>query len=126
MRHIRAEMAEPFSRPEHDCVGMTCSWVKKRTGIDPGAHLRRYSGLAAAERIIRRHGGFLPMWRTCMSAAGFPETNAPQIGDVGVVRDAAGQQVAAIRINGAWAGKTTRGVQIEDFPMLAAWSLARG
>ena len=126
MAHIRAEAAEPFSRPEHDCVGMVCRWVEKAAGIDPGANLRSYTGLAAAERIIRRHGGFLPMWRACMAEAGFRETTEPQPGDVGVVRDAAGQIVAAIRVRGAWAGKTTRGVQIEDFPALAAWSLARG
>ncbi len=126
MAHIRAEMAVPFSRPEHDCVGMACRWLLKATGIDPGAHLRSYSGLAAAERIVRAHGGFLPLWASCMAVAGFREITAPRLGDVGVVVDAAGQEVAAIRVRGAWAGKSRRGVQIEDFPMLAAWSLARG
>ncbi len=126
MAHVMAEAAEPFVRPDHDCVGFVCSWLLKATGTDPGAHLRSYSGLAAAERIIRRHGGFLPLWASCMAAAGFQETSAPRLGDVGVVRDAAGQQVAAIRMRGAWAGKSATGVQIERFPMLAAWSLARG
>ncbi|WP_048428568.1 DUF6950 family protein [Methylobacterium indicum] len=126
MAHIMAEAAEPFRRPDHDCVGFVCSWLLKAVGIDPGAHLRSYSGLAAAERIIRAHGGFLPLWASCMASAGFRETAAPRLGDVGVVIDAAGQEVAAIRARNAWAGKSAAGVQIENFPMLAAWSLARG
>lgn len=126
MSHIRSAAAQPFRRPDQDCVGFVCSWLLKATGTDPGAHLRSYSGFAAAERIIRAHGGFLPLWASCMAAAGFREIAAPRLGDVGVVRDAAGQEVAAIRVRGAWAGKAPTGVQIEDFPMLAAWSLARG
>ena len=126
MAHVMAEAAEPFVRPDHDCVGFVCSWLLKATGTDPGAHLRSYSGLPAAQRIIRAYGGFLPMWRVCMGVAGFQETTAPRLGDVGVVRDATGQEVAAIRIRDAWAGKSATGVQIERFPMLAAWSLTRG
>ncbi len=126
MSHIRSAAAQPFRRPDQDCVGFVCSWLLKATGTDPGAHLRGYSGLAAAMRIIDAHGGFLPMWRACMATAGFRETAAPQFGDVGVVRDAAGQEVAAIRVRGLWAGKAQSGIQVENFPMLAAWSLARG
>ncbi len=126
MAHVMAEAAEPFRRPDHDCVGFACSWLLKAAGTDPGAHLRSYSGLAAAARIIRAHGGFLPLWASCMASAGFRETTAPRLGDVGVVLDAAGQEVAAIRMRDAWAGKSATGVQIEGFSTLAAWSLVRG
>ncbi len=58
-----------------------------------------------------------------MARAGFAETLAPTEGDVGVVRDAAGQIVAAIRLNDQWAAKSKSGLCIEDFPMIVAWTI---
>jgi hypothetical protein len=105
---------------------MVADWVRQQTGVDPAVSLRgAYSTATGALRLIRGYGGFLPMWRQHMAAAGFVETDTPAVGDVGVVSHP-GQDIAAIRVPGAWAAKAERGVLIEDMPMLCAWSLARG
>jgi hypothetical protein len=127
LEHLRAAMARPFARPHDDCCFFVADFVRARTGIDPAADLRgSYSTERQALRLIRRWGDFMTMWKVHMALAGFNETRAPVAGDVGVVRDRAGQVVSAIRVPGAWAAKASRGVVIEDFPMLCAWSLARG
>lgn len=119
-------MAEPFRRPDADCCALVADWVEACTGIDPAAAMRgAYSDRRGAVAIIRAAGGFAAMWRTHMTLAGFDETETPREGDVGVVRDAAGQLVAAIRFDGKWAAKTRGGLCIEDFPMVVAWSIPR-
>lgn len=102
-------------------------WVEKASGIDPAADLRgTYANAAGALRQTRHWGDFETMWRVHMAFAGFNTTAEPQPGDVGVVFDAAGQTVSAIRVDGAWAAKSKAGIVIEDFRMVVAWSLARG
>lgn len=110
-----------------DCAMWVADWIKAQTGIDPAADLRgTYHNLAGALRQIRRWGDFETMWRVHMAVAGFNTTKAPQLGDVGVVVDATGQTIAAIRTERGWAAKAERGVIIEDFCMVVAWSIARG
>lgn len=119
-------MAEPFARPHADCCMWVADWIAARTGIDPAADLRgAYTNAAGALRQVRRWGDFETMWRVHMALAGFNETRRPQEGDVGVVRDAAGQLVSAIRVGRMWAAKSRGGLCFEDFPMIVAWSLAR-
>lgn len=125
--YLLAAMGRPFARPHDDCCALVADWIVQRTGIDPAAGFRgAYSDLRGALRLIRGAGGFLSMWRLHMTLAGFDETTEPTVGDVGVVRDRAGQDIAAIRVPTGWAAKAERGVLIEDLPMLCAWSLARG
>lgn len=125
--YLHAAMARPFARPHDDCCTLVADWIVERTGIDPAAGFRgAYADLRGALRLIRGAGGFLAMWKVHMTLAGFDETSDPAVGDVGVVRDGLGREVAAIRVPGAWAGKTERGLHIEDLPMLCAWSLTRG
>lgn len=125
--HLHRGMAEPFRRPDCDCCMWVADWVEAATGIDPAAAMRgAYHNAAGALRLERAWGGFLTMWKVCMALAGFNETRTPVEGDVGVVRDAAGQIVSAIRVHGGWAAKTKGGIVIEDFAVLCAWSLRRG
>lgn len=125
--HLHRGMAEPFRRPDCDCAMWVADWIEAATGTDPAAAMRgAYTNAAGALRIQRAWGGYLTMWKVCMSLAGFNETRTPVEGDVGVVRDAAGQIVSAIRVHGGWAAKTKGGIVIEDFAVLCAWSLRRG
>jgi hypothetical protein len=126
LTHLEQGMREPFRRPDADCCMWVADWVLAAAGIDPAAALRgSYGDARTAARQIRRFGSFEGMWRICMGWSGFATTTEPRDGDVGVVRDALGRPVAAIRTGGAWAAKTRGGVIIEDFPMLVAWSIAR-
>jgi hypothetical protein len=121
-------METPFDRATgNDCAMWVADWIVKATGTDPAADLRgTYTNEIGALRQIIRWGGYVPMWRVHMAMAGFNTTTFPQEGDVGVVLDAAGQTVSAIRFDDKWAAKTTGGIIIEDFRMLVAWSLQRG
>lgn len=122
--HLRAGMAAPFVRGTCDCCLWACDWVVTLRGIDPAAPLRgRYRTAIGAERHIRRAGGLEPLARTLMDAAGFAVTTTPRAGDLGLVVDAARQHVLAIRLVAGWAAKAKRGIVIEDFPMIVAWSI---
>lgn len=128
LKHIHAGMEVPFDRAAGaDCCMFVADWVEACSGLDPAAHLRgTYTGPLGAARQIARYGDFETMWRVCMALAGFNTTKAPQEGDVGVVLDAAGNVVSAIRFADAWAAKSEDGVVIEDFRMVVAWSIPRG
>ena len=125
--HLDEWEARPFVRPATDCCFFVADYVLKRTGVDPAADLRgSYCSALGALRKMRMWGGFETMWRVHMALAGFNITKAPEMGDVGVVRDQSGQMIAAIRIPGAWAAKAERGLLYEDMRMIVTWSLARG
>lgn len=128
LKHVHAGMEAPFDRAAGmDCCMFVADWVEACSGIDPAAHLRgTYTGPFGAARQIARYGDFEAMWRVCMAVAGFNTTKAPQPGDVGVVLDAAGNTVSAIRFAEAWAAKSETGVVIEEFRMIVAWSIPRG
>lgn len=121
-------METPFDRATgHDCSFFAVDWIVKATGIDPAADLRgTYTNEVGAARQIIRWGGYVSMWRVHMAVAGFNTTRTPREGHVGVVLDAAGQTISAIRFDDKWAAKTASGIIIEDFRMLVAWSLQRG
>ena len=118
-------MARPFDRATGaDCAMWVADWVRAATGIDPAAPLRgSYRTGPGALRIILNFGGYEQMWRLRMAMSGFETTEAPKVGDVGVVRDAAGSVVAAIRLEGQWAAKGRHGIVCEDFARLAAWDI---
>lgn len=126
--HLRTGMEAEFDRATGaDCAMWVADWVQIATGIDPAGHLRgTYTSGFGALRQIARWGGFEVMWRVHMAMAGFTTTKTPQDGDVGVVVDAAGNTVSAIRFDDKWAAKSEGGIVVEDFRMLVAWSLKRG
>lgn len=126
--HLRAGMRAPFSRATGmDCCLWPCDWILACTGVDPAADMRgAYRNAAGAYRLIKRWGDFETMWRVHMALAGFNTTRRPARGDVGVVRDARGQTVAAIRTGARWAAKAERGLVSEDFHMIVAWSIPHG
>jgi hypothetical protein len=128
LAHLRMGMEMEFDRAAGaDCAMWVADWIEAATGTDPAADLRgTYASAFGAARQIARWGGYETMWRTHMALAGFVTTRAPQEGDVGVVLDAAGNTVSAIRFDDKWAAKSEGGIVVEDFRMLVAWSLKRG
>lgn len=116
-----------------DCCLMCADWVAIETGHDPAAEFRgAYADAEQAHDLIRLRGGFMPLLGWLMDRAGFEVTQAPAVGDVGIVtapimlmdRMPAVGAVAAIRSgNGIWCVRAYRGLQWGGYPMVTAWRL---
>ncbi|WP_245450679.1 DUF6950 family protein [Methylobacterium brachiatum] len=107
-----------------DCSLAMADWCRAVRGVDPAATLRgRYTTALGAMRHVRRLGGFEVMARSLMAGCGFVTTEAPRIGDVGLVRHPVVGPVFAIRCALGWAVKSPEGVAVGDYPALAAWSV---
>lgn len=110
-----------FNWGEHDCCRFALKWVKLRRGVDPGAEwLGGYTTARGAERHIRRGGGLLSLCKTAMARAGLRQTDAPNLGDVGVVLTDQGEALA-IRSGSKWACAAPQGIVVSPFRTLAAW-----
>lgn len=121
---LRAGARATFVWGECDCSLFMADWCRKVRGVDPAASLRgRYSTAAGAMRHVQRLGGFETMARTLMAAHGFVSTDAPRVGDVGLVAHPHVGPVFAIRCALGWAVKSPEGVAVDDYPTLAAWSV---
>ena len=118
-------MGEPFGSGACDCALWICDWVLARRGVDPGAMFRgRYHSQAGARRLMAPYGGLEGLARTFFAQAGLQATTEPVRGDVGLVVDQAGHHALALCLGaGRWAGKARRGIVVEAFRVLAAWSV---
>lgn len=129
-------MSEPFRRlhawsvAEHewgyfDCMMTLADWVNDCMGIDPGADLRGTYGnpeVCAIGRKYRRDPELI-----CRKAfAGLDVTDAPKVGDIGLVRFK-GQRwpVGALCMGQEWGSKSEgRGVLVErPVAVVVAWSV---
>lgn len=121
--YLREGAARPFAWGACDCCTWPAEWCRLVTGMDPSAPLRdRYRTKIGAKRHIARAGGLVPLIADHMAAAGIPETDEPQPGDLGVVVTAQGQAMA-IRTASGWACKGPHGLVLGQPVMLAAWSV---
>lgn len=121
--HLRIMGSTPFTWGVSDCCLAASDWMLAQRGIDPAAPLRgRYSTMRGALRHIRRLGGFETMVSDLMRAAGFVETDAPKMGDVGVVDSDQGQALA-IRTQIGWAVKGVNGFVVAPFQHTKAWTV---
>lgn len=113
---------QPFVDGERDCALTVADWVVRATGCaDPAAHLRgRYRTPIGRARILNRFGGLKTVMVTAAEHAGLAETDAPQRGDVGLIR-VGKRQFAAICLGTRWAVK---GQGLEVMPadtVIRAW-----
>nr|WP_314094236.1 hypothetical protein [uncultured Shinella sp.] len=115
-----------------DCMTFCATWVAERTGIDPAALLRgTYSTKAGAHAVMKAAGGPLAFMAAHLSNAGASRTDAPQDGDIALVRMLAGErpddvvvaEVGAIRFGPSWASISPAGVIARRAEMVAAWRL---
>lgn len=121
--YLRAGGARAFSWGEHDCCRFALGWVARRRGIDPGARwLGRYRTARGAALHLRRGGGLLAVATVAFAEAGLVATDAPVIGDVGVVKTDQGETLA-IRTATGWACAALTGIGVAPFVMLKAWAI---
>lgn len=113
----------PFVFGERDCVLWVADWVMSQRGFDPAARLRgTFRCALGSARIVRRGGGLVALVSEPMARHGLSETNAPGVGDVGIIMTVAGE-LAAICTGDAWAVKAKDGLAIVRAPVLNAWAI---
>lgn len=113
----------PFVWGERDCCLWVADWIVAERGIDPARHLRgRYASAHACHRLLRQHGGFSALIAPAMLRAGLPETGEPRVGDVGIVRAAAGPMMA-IHAGTGWALKCVDGIAVLPAAPAAMWRI---
>ncbi len=73
----------PVSWGVNDCTMWAAKWVGVVSGRAVATHA--YHSEEEARGLIVRHGGLLSIWDRALGDAGFFETGAPELGDVGLV-----------------------------------------
>ncbi|MCR6498408.1 hypothetical protein MUO32_05120 [Shinella sp. CPCC 101442] len=113
-----------------DCMTFCATWIAERSGIDPASDLRgSYSTRAGANAIMTIAGGAVAFMDGRLLPIGATRTDAPEDGDVGLVRMLAGDDagevvvtdVGAIRFGPLWASISPAGVIARRAEMVAAW-----
>lgn len=109
-----------------DCTTWCASWVLDQIGTDPAASLRgTYSTELGAHRVIQRAGGLVALIDSKLLPLGFTRTDAPAVGDIGVVRAAITNgrpaDVAAINFSKTWAMLSPGRVVARRADLVAAW-----
>lgn len=121
--YLRAGGSRAFAWGEHDCCRFALGWVARRRGVDPGARwLGRYRTARGAALHLRRGGGLLAVATVAFAEAGLVATDAPAIGDVGIVMAGQGETLA-IRTATGWACAAVTGIGVAQFAAVKAWSV---
>lgn len=122
---------------EIDCWTFGLDWVRLRTGIDPLGEFRgSYSSARQARHIVRDHGGAFVFADSLLRPLGLVPTPGAGPGDIGIAsaawRKFHGRMIMAhatalcVRPE-LWAIKPADGgIMLADFPIVHAWTLARG
>lgn len=92
---------EPTIWGVNDCTMWAADWVRLVSGRDLATVA--YSSESEARALIECRGGLLNIWDTALASAGFFESHAPQIGDVGLVETRLSGPVGVIFTNGVLA-----------------------
>ena len=116
----------PFAWGQDDCCLFLANWAIALGYPDPAAHLRgRYATEIGCARVLTREGGISAVVADCARRAGLVVTDAPRLGDVGVVEapTANGVRAAgAICLGQRWATRGD-GIVVGARRVLQAWAL---
>lgn len=113
----------PFVWGASDCTIWVADWVFSETGIDLAAGRRSsYASALGCRRLLQRAGGLSVLVADLMASAGFAETDAPLVGDAGLIMTAAGPMMA-ISTGERWALKTADGVAVIAADPLKMWRI---
>lgn len=120
---LREGAALPFLWGERDCTLWVADWIARVRGIDPAKAQRgTYATAGACRRLLVREGGLVALATASLARCGFAVTDAPVVGDVGVVCAPAGPTMA-ICTGGSWAIKTIDGIVVFPAHPIKSWSI---
>lgn len=126
-KHLRRWATTDFTWGRSDCAIVLADYVRDVTGRDGAAHLRgRYSTKAGCNRVsgfVRR--GLVSVVGECAAKVGLAACEAPQRGDIGVLKFTERAFAGAICLGGVrWALKSPEGLMTVSRPhVVAAWSV---
>lgn len=124
-RFIHRTGGEPWVYGVSDCAPWLLRWVTERTGKT--APVPDYNSALGALRLIRVHGGVLPLYRLYAARMGLPEADEARRGDVGVIAAEGaltGLTGGICMSPGTWAAKLHDGrVKLVRADPLAIWSV---
>jgi len=128
---MRRWAREPFIWGQSDCVLVCADWVRQCRGVDPAGSLR--GAYTSLRELDRRFGWLfdpLAVLEPRLTDAGLVATEAPVVGDVGLVvqtiaRGERGLPQGGVYLgNGIWAVKGIEGVGAHvPSDILRAWSV---
>lgn len=137
IRYLSEAGRERFVWGELDCFLFVADWVEQITRRDPaGAYRGAYTSSRQGRNIIKANGGALRFAHALLTQVGCEQTEAPEIGDVALVRVALalrGRRVifvpAGAICNRAsmWTIKS-HGASLTcgNFPVIRAWKVCHG
>jgi hypothetical protein len=132
MAHLPAFLAAsartPFAWGGPNCLTWLGDWMLELTGGDPIADLRAAcSDRRSALRLVARAGGLQALLAQRAALAGLAGTDAPQAGDIGVVRIAGVERrelAGGICTGPRWAVLGVAGLIVGPLPVVCAWRTA--
>ncbi|MFD1199586.1 DUF6950 family protein [Brucella gallinifaecis] len=120
---VAAEAQKPFRWGETDCASTADRWIKDKTGLSPLVRAGLiYRDEYDATAILIERGGFPVIVNRAMKLVGFEKTEAPQIGDVGLILRS-GRMCLAIRTETLWFSRDESG--LVGAPLDAVWKAWR-
>jgi hypothetical protein len=121
---LRDSSARKFDWVTCNCGFWVCEWIEMMTGEDPVADTRgRFKTTSGFVRHVASSGGNEAFSRQVAKRARLVETDAPILGDVGLVATGDGATMA-IKVDAErWACKTSYGIAIGPFEQITAWRL---
>lgn len=120
---VATEAQKPFRWGETDCASTADRWINHNTGRSPLLEAGLiYRDEYEATAILIERGGFPIIVNRAMKRVGFQKTEAPQIGDVGLILRL-GRMCLAIRTETLWFSRDESG--LIGAPVDALWKAWR-
>ena len=121
--YLHLEAQKPFRWSETDCASTADRWINLQTGLSPLAQAGlNYGDEFDATAILIERGGFPIIVNRAMKLVGFEKTDAPKVGDVGLILQS-GRMCLAIRTETLWFSRDESG--LIGAPLDAIWKAWR-
>lgn len=121
----RAAAARQFRFGVHDCGLLCADWVLAQRGVDPAILWRgRYSTPLGLARLLKRRGGIVAHFDTCLAACHIERTDEPRRGDIAVVETPQGLTGGVVSGPLVLLAEAKSGVierSLKYAPIVAAW-----
>lgn len=124
--YLNREGARRWLWGDVDCVQFGLGWARERTGR-PLTAFFGYHSRPAAEAALQARGGLESIVREWMATNGFPPTDEPDDGDIGLAHSPRGgvDPVAVVIRRGPWwITREPRGIGGMDFGRIPAWRVS--